>query len=163
MDTKMSTELALREGSLPRLITDAGTPAAKRFLDFFTARIPNDNTRNSYARAVAYFFAWCEHRGLTINQLEPHLVALYIKELGREVSKPTVKQHLAAIRMLFDWLNTGQIAPTNPAASARAPTYVTKKGKTPVVSGEDVRELIDGTDSTTIAGLRHRASSGAML
>lgn len=159
----MSTDLTLVGSPLPRLITDAGRPAAKRFLDFFTARIPNDNTRAAYARAVAYFCFWCEARGLTIDQLEPHLVALYIKELGRQVAKPTVKQHLAAIRMLFDWLVTGQIVPTNPAAAVRAPAYVVKKGKTPVLSGEEVRELLDSIDTRTIAGLRDRALIGVML
>ena len=159
----MTTDLTLIGGSLPRLITDAGRPAVKRFLDFFTARIPNDNTRRAYATAVSRFCLWCEHRGLAINQLEPHLVALYIKELGRDASKPTVKQHLSAIRMLFDWLVTGQIVPVNPAAAVRAPTYVIKKGKTPVLNGEEVRQLIDAIDTRTIAGLRDRALIGVML
>ena len=36
-------------------------------------------------------------------------VAAYIRELGKGFEKPTVKQHLAAIRMLFDWLVVGQV------------------------------------------------------
>lgn len=51
----MSSELALVGGPLPRLITDAGTPAAKRFLDFFTARIPNGNTRAAYVLGPTSF------------------------------------------------------------------------------------------------------------
>jgi integrase/recombinase XerC len=31
-----------------------------------------------------------------------------------------VKQQLAAVRMLFDWLITGQIVPVNPASAVRA-------------------------------------------
>ncbi len=103
----MTSALAVIGDSLPRLITAAGLPAAKRSLDFFTARIPNDNTRYAYAREVASFCNWCEDRGPTIEQLEPHLVALYIKELGRDVAKPTVKQHLAATTIacssIMDW------------------------------------------------------------
>ena len=55
----MGSDLTVIDGPLPRLITDAGTPASKRFLDFFTARIPNDNTRAAYARAVGSFCLWC--------------------------------------------------------------------------------------------------------
>ena len=33
----------------------------------------------------------------------------------KRILAPTVKQHLACIRMLFDWLVTGQIVPANPA------------------------------------------------
>jgi integrase/recombinase XerC len=48
----------------------------------------------------------------------PLHVAAYIEQLGRERSAPTVKQRLAAIRHLFDWLVTGQVMPVNPASSA---------------------------------------------
>jgi site-specific recombinase XerC len=46
-------------------------------------------------------------------------VAAYVEALGKDFEKPTVKQHLAAIRMLFDWLVTGQVVATNPAHSVR--------------------------------------------
>ncbi len=51
-------------------------------------------------------------------------IAAYIEQLGTVASKPTVKQHLAAIRMLFDWLVTGQVVPFNPAFSVRGPKHV---------------------------------------
>jgi hypothetical protein len=44
-----------------------------------------------------------------------------------------VKQQLAAVRMLFDWLITGQVAPSNPASAERGPTHVVKTGTTPVL------------------------------
>jgi site-specific recombinase XerD len=61
-------------------------------------------------------------------------VAAFIKDLQREFSAPTVKQHLAALRMLFDWLVTGHILDVNPAHAVRGPKYVVKKGKTPVLT-----------------------------
>jgi len=42
---------------------------------------------------------------------------------------PGVKQQLAAMRMLFDWLITGQIVPTNSAAVVRGPKRAFKTGK----------------------------------
>ena len=58
-------------------------------------------------------------------------------------SAPDVKQQLAAIRMLFDWLITGQVVPLNPAAAVRGPKHVVKTGKTPVLDGKEWRKLLD--------------------
>ena len=58
-------------------------------------------------------------------------------------STPTVKQHLASLRMLFDWLIIGQVIDANPAAAVRAAKHVVKKGKTPVLKADQARELLD--------------------
>ncbi|MDD3897166.1 MAG: tyrosine-type recombinase/integrase [Candidatus Peribacteraceae bacterium] len=149
--------------NLPPLITKAGERATCRFLEFFTVTIRNRNTREAYARAVWRFFTWCDDRGLTLSHVEPMLVSLYIEELAGVVSAPTVKQHLAAIRMLFDWLVTGQILPMNPAASVRGPKHVVKRGKTPVLIAEEARQLLDAIDPSAIAGLRDRAILSVMI
>src|SRR3954452_18085746 len=89
---------------LPRIIVEAGDRAARRFIEFFTATIRNRNTRLAYARAVTQFFDWCDqHQIGGIVDIEPVHVAAYIEGLQQLMSKPTVKQPLAAIRMLFDW------------------------------------------------------------
>src|SRR5882724_3268635 len=117
---------------LPASIARAGERAAWRFIEFFTANIRNRNTRAAYAEAVTQFFAWCEGRGLhSLEAIRPVHIATYI-ELHPGAA-PTVKQHLAAIRMLFDWLVTGQVVPMNPASSVRGPKYVVHRGKTPVL------------------------------
>ena len=90
-------------------------------------------------------------------------MAAYIEELGRRVAKPTVKQQLAAIRMLFDWLVLGQIVPSNPASVVRGPKHVVRKGKTPVLTAEEARELLDAIDTSTAVGLRDRAVIGLMV
>ena len=56
--------------------------------------------------------------------------------------------------MLFDWLITGQVLPTNPAAAVRGPKHVVKTGKTPVLEGAEWRKLLDSIPATT---LRDRA------
>src|SRR4051812_42691258 len=63
-----------------------------------------------------------------------------------EFSPPTVKQHLAALRMLFDWLVTGHVLDVNPAHAVRGPKYVVKKGKTPVLAADEARELLDSIE-----------------
>jgi site-specific recombinase XerD len=146
---------------LPAVITGAGESASRRFVEFFTANIRNKNTRMAYMRALGPFLSWCEARGLSLRDIQPVHVAAYIEQ--HTGSPPTVKQHLAAIRMLFEWLVTGQIMPTNPASSVRGPKYVVKKGKTPVLTAEQARQLLDSIDTGNIVGLRDRALIGVMV
>jgi site-specific recombinase XerD len=155
--------VASRDGILaPRVIAAAGDKAACRFL-FFAATICNKNTRMAYYRAAERFFAWCNHHKIgEIADIEPLHVAAYVEALGKDFEKPTVKQHLAAIRMLFDWLVTGQVVATNPAHSVRGPKQVVKTGKTTVLTGEQARELLDSIDTSTVVGLRDRALISAM-
>lgn len=105
--------------SLPPVIARAGEDATRRFVEFFTANIRNKNTRKAYVRALVDFLDWCEARGVELRDIRPVVVAAYIE--GHRGSKPTVKQHLAAIRMMFDYLVTGQVMPVNPASSVRGP------------------------------------------
>jgi site-specific recombinase XerD len=143
-------------GSLPDIIGRSGEAAAWRFIEFFAATIRNRDTRAAYAHAVAQFFAWCESHGVTkLEQVKPVVIAAYIET--HPGAAPTVKQHLAAIKMLFDFLVTGQIVPMNPAASVRGPTHVVKKGKTSVLSAEEMRTLLDSINIDALIGLRDRA------
>ena len=138
------------------------TPSRK-FAEFFTANIRNRNTRQAYARAARRFFAWCEDHRHRLEQIEPMLVAAYIEELGQSLDGPSVKQHLAAIRMLFDYLVVGQVIKMNPAAAVRGPKHVVTKGKTPVLTPEEAHELFDSIAPATIADLRDRALIGVMV
>ena len=182
---RMTTDLVVVPGNsvqlytpptivLPSTIVNAGTDAMRRFMEFFTAENENPNTRAAYGQAIRQFFDWCQLNGLTLETLEPIMIATYKEGLGRRVSVPTVKQHLAAIRKLFDYLVTGQIMKNNPAASVRGPKYAVKKGKTPVLTAEQARELLDSieinvTDELTsvenpaLVGLRDRALIGVMI
>ena len=156
------TELAPRAALvLPRLIVDAGPVAVARFLEFFAARIANRRTRAAYGRAVGQFLAWCAARGLALTAVSPLHVAAYIRT--HPGSAPTVKQHLAAIRMLGDWLVVSQVLPVNPAAAVRGPTHVVTKGATPVLSPAEARRLLEAIDTGTLAGLRDRALVSVML
>jgi len=154
---------AIIAGQLPKLFVDAGDQACRRFIEFFTANIRNRNTREAYARAVLRFADWCEHHELRLEQLSPPLVAAYIEEISASHSAPTVKQHLAAVRMLFDYLVVGQALPLNPASSVRGPRHVVTRGKTPVLSADQARQLLDAIDISTIAGLRDRALIAIMV
>ena len=149
---------------LPALVTVSGDRAGIRFLEFFAANIRNPHTRRAYGRAVGEFLAWCGSVGVaSLAAVQPLRVASWIESQGREVSAPTVKQQLAALRHLFDWLVTGQVVPVNPAASVRGPSHVVRSGKTAVLEPEEARRLLNIIDAATTAGLRDRALISLMV
>src|SRR5690349_17259025 len=90
------------------------------------------------------FTAWCEARGIQeLAAVEPSHIAAFIKQLQGKLAPPTVKQHLAALRMLFDWLVIGHVIDVNPAHAVHGPKYVVRKGKTSVLRAEEARELLE--------------------
>lgn len=176
------------EESFPTFFRGAPRHAGERLADFFAANIRNANTRAAYLQAVIQFLEWSEGHDFTLREMTPFRVAAYVEHLAKRpdeervhnrasargkaftvtnyrtaLAAPSVKQHLAAIRMLFDWLVVGQVIPMNPASSVRGPTHVVKKGKTPVLMAEEARVLLDSIDTSTVVGLRDRALIGIMV
>ena len=149
--------------ALPALFApDAKT--AERVVEFFTAQIRNPNTRKAYSRATGDFAAWCADLGIdSLGSVRPVHVAAYVESLQKKIAAPSVKLHLAALRMLFDWLVVGQIVPVNPAASVRGPKHVVKKGKTPVLSADEARAMLDAGNAGSVIGLRDRALISLMV
>jgi site-specific recombinase XerD len=125
------------------------------------------------------FAEWCDARGIgRLADVHPFHVAAFVKELEGEFKPPTVKQHLAALRMLFDWLVVGHVLDVNPAHAVRCPKYVVKKGKTPVLTADEARVLLDSikivrntgrrpseaeSKEPHLVGLRDRALIGVMV
>ena len=148
---------------LPAVIDQAGERARRRFVEFFTAEVRNPHTRKAYARAAGRFLSWCERRSLSLEQLEPFLVASYVEELAADVAAASVKQHLAALRMLFDYLVVGQILSHNPADAVRGPRLVIRTGKTPVLQEDEPRQLLDSIAGEDLLDLRDKALLSVML
>lgn len=149
-------------GQFPALIAHMGAKGKKRFTTFFTDNIRNKNTREAYFRATFRFFEWCESLGLEISDVESFHVSTYIELLMQEKSKSSVKQALAAIRMLFDWLIVGQVVESNPAHAVRGPKHVVTEGLTPILDADQMKLLLDSIDTTSVVGLRDRALIGVM-
>src|ERR1017187_3677552 len=145
--TALTQPVAKHALVLPVLVANAGYRAALRFVEFFTVTTRNNNTRAAYARAAADSLGWCKEQGMdALARVQPVHVAAYIELLQGRRSAPTVKQHLACIRMLFDWLVIGQVMPTNPVHSVRGPRHSVTKGVTPVLSSEEATALLTGMD-----------------
>ncbi len=149
--------------TVPAAVADAGEAAARRYVDFFAAQIRNPNTRVAYARAASDFFGWYEQHGLALAVVQPVHIAAWVEGLFRELSAPSVKQRLAAVRMLFDWLVVGQVVPNNPAARVRGPKHSAAKGKTQMPTREEAKALLAGIPTDNLVGLRDRALIGTLL
>src|SRR5260221_8954266 len=107
---------------VPALSAVAGERASMRFLEFFAANIRNPHTRPAYYRAAEEFLAWCASVGVpSITAVQPVHVATWIEASAHKLAAPSVKQRLAALRHLFDWLVNGQVVPVNPAHTVRGP------------------------------------------
>src|SRR5246127_4098560 len=166
-DTKNELIIAPSSDLLPAPLFAPTRKAAKRFLEFFTAQINNAHTRRAYVNATRRFADWCASKNLPEPaQVEPFHVAAFVHDLQDELSPPSVKQHLAAIRMLFDWLVTGHVIDSNPAHSVRGPRHTVKKAHAlresiPITKkpGNDP----EAADQPDLLGLRDRALIGMMV
>ena len=167
-------EAATRRGTLtivirsfapmvPALVAAAGERAGMRFLEFFAANIRNPHTRRAYAGPAGISGLVRRCRCAVDRRRTAGACGGVDRGRTRELAAPSVKQRLAAIRHLFDWLVTGQVVPVNPAGSVRGPRHVVTCGQTPVLDPAEARALLDSLDVSTHAGLRDRALIGLMV
>ncbi|MBV9508733.1 MAG: tyrosine-type recombinase/integrase [Caulobacteraceae bacterium] len=149
---------------MPSIVADTHARAAERFIEFFAATIRNANTRAAYMNAVADFlrFEPVAHLGSLAEVRSIH-VSAYVESLGDRFAPQTVKQRLAALRGLFDWLARHGVLDTNPAAPVRGPAYTYKRGKTPILTAAEAKRLIGSIETDTLVGLRDRALIATMV
>ncbi len=156
-----STLVQMSEGSLPVLVSQQGAKASYSFVEFFTNNLANDNTREAYARACYRFLEWCDTSGFTLETVHPVAVAAYFKQ--HPLSAPSVKQHLAAVKGLFDWFVVQGVVSYNPAASVKGPKYSVRKGKTPVLTPEETKQLLESVQGDNAKDLRDKAMLGVLF
>jgi hypothetical protein len=70
-------------------------------------------------QAAAQFFAWCEEYQLQLRTIRALHVSAYIET--KPLTAPSIKQHLAALRGLFNWLVIKQVVADNPALFVKGP------------------------------------------
>src|SRR5271170_2061008 len=131
---------------VPGIIADAGAKASEHFLEFFAATIRNKNTRAAYVQAAAQFFAWCDDYQLQLSTIRPLHVSAYIET--KPLTAPSVKQHLAALRGLFNWLVIKQVVPDNPALFVKGPKFSRQIGVTPILEPGQMRMLLNSIPVT---------------
>jgi integrase/recombinase XerC len=149
---------------VPAIVADTHPDAGERFLEFFAATIRNANTRAAYMNAVADFLRFPPIADLeSLSEIRSIHVSAYIEHAGGRFAPQTVKQRLAALRSLFDWLARHGVLDGNPAAPVRGPAYTLKRGKTPILAAAEAKRLIESIEGDTLVGLRDRALIAVMV
>ena len=69
----------------------------------------------------------------------------------REASRPTVKQGLAGVRRLFDWLTVRQVVSSSPAVAVRGPKQTVRRGTTPILSTAECRRFLQSIPVETLS------------
>src|SRR5467141_1578066 len=162
-DSELAVVVAPQTFPTPILIERASPSTRKRFFEFFTVPIRNANTRAAYYRAIQQFLAWCERAGYEhLEDIEPITVAAYIEMLQRQAAAPTVKQHMAAIRMMFSWLTEKGVLAMNSAREVKTERFSRTEGKTPAFVEGEVQKLLNAVEISTHTGLRDRAVLGVL-
>jgi hypothetical protein len=78
----------LGQAEAPAIVQAAGGNACFAYDEFFSG-IDSPHTERAYRNAVHRFLAWCEERGLALNQVRPSDVGDYIKKLAKETGEPS--------------------------------------------------------------------------
>jgi site-specific recombinase XerD len=91
------------------------------------------------------------------------LVRTYRKAVRiRVAGPPTVKQHMAAIRVLFSWLTEKGVLAMNPAREVKTERFSRTEGKKPAFVEREVQTLLNAVETSTHTGLRDRALLGTL-
>lgn len=150
----------------PSVLATASRGALFAILEFFKVKLRNDNTRRAYLYAAEEFLLYVSRTspGIELEGILSLHIAAWVDAMEKAgLASPSIKQRLAAVRMLFRALVEGQFLKSSPAAHVRGPKLVVKEGKTPVLSAVEARTLLDSFDAVTLPGLRDRAMVAAML
>lgn len=149
----------------PIAVANASPKAHYAILQFFAAEIDNPRTRRAYLRGAEDFFAFAAPcpGGDRLETLTSLHVAAWMEDMkARGLAVPTRKLRLSGLRMLFQALLREQVLAANPAAAVKGPKHSAGCGKTPVLAGDEMQQLLNAIDTNTLIGLRDRALIGAM-
>jgi site-specific recombinase XerD len=169
-ETRKEKASAVFEAKLPPLIGEADPEVQERFLEFFAAQIRNENTRKAYGRAVGQFLRWAhrqgpkrqeaDRQGFSLKGITPMVVSAYVEQMDK--APATIKQHLSALRQLFDWLQSGGVLKSNPAEPVKGPKHIQREGSTPILTAEEARDFIEDLPTSSVKDKRDKAIIGIL-
>ena len=137
------------------------TKTAETFLELLGARVRNPNTRSAYRVAWRLFLAFCSARQLELEKVKAYHVGAWLDQ--HPGSKSTQRQHLAALRLLFDSLLIRGVVEYNPAARAKPPKLVRESSRTPVFEPAEIAAFLASIKPNTLKGIRDKAIFSVLL
>lgn len=157
------TELNRQGEWLPPAALAQSSACFEGLQEFLLLRLPNANTRQTYASACAALLQWASTQSLSIEALRPVHIAAYAHFLARRLAPTSVAVHLTAIRRMYGWLVERQLLAGNPAAAMRSPRRIVHSGATPALSPAEVAKLYASFRDSHPHDVRDRALISLML
>lgn len=163
----VSDSKGLVAGSGKRLLTAsefqflADVPAE---MEWF-ANITNANTRRAYRHDVHDFMEFAGIKEpVELRQVKrSHLIAWRKQLEARALEAATIRRKLSAISSLFDFLCESNAVAYNPADGVKRPNLGANEGKSPSLSDERAKAILEAPAPDTLKGIRDRAILSALL
>ena len=134
---------------------------AETFLNILEGRIRNPNTRSAYKVAWRSFIAFCSEYKLDLECVKPYHFGLWLKRHPGGVA--TQRQHLAAVRLLFDHLLEQGLVDLNPAARAKPPRLERESSHTPVFEEDEIKAFLGAIKLESLMDIRDKALFSVLL
>jgi integrase/recombinase XerD len=153
--------LAASVTQLPHTVELAGAQGKFAWEEFFSGQIRNKHTRAVYLYAVKRFLAWIEPQEPELSRITPGMVGRYFDQLALAV--PSKKLHMSAIRGFFDVMVQRHVCFLNPALSVRMERYSVIEGRTPEITTDQARALLQSIDLNSPADYRDKALIATLI
>lgn len=147
---------------LPNSVADEGAQGKFAWDEFFSGQIRNIHTRKAYLHAVRTFLSWIEPIEPKLASITPGMVGNYFDQMD-SLSAPSKKLHMSAIRGFFDCLVLRHVCLLNPALSVRTERYSVMEGKTPEITSDQARKLLNSIKPNTQADIRDKAILSTLI
>ena len=128
---------------------------AETLLNILMGHVPNENTRSAYKAAWCSFFKFCSKHNLELDRVKPYHVGQWRESHPGSVA--TQRQHLAALRLLYDHLLERGLVELNPAARVKAPRLQQESSHTPVFEEEEMKVFLGAINLDSLSGIRDKA------
>src|ERR1700745_4208511 len=163
VSSQTETQATPIESTHPVWITSESNrdKTAETFLELLGARVRNPNTRSAYRASWCSFLAFCSVRQLELENVKAYHVGSWLDQ--HPGSRSTQRQHLAAVRLLFDSLMMRGVVEYNPAARARPPRLVRESSHTPVFEEGEIVAFLDSISLDSLKDIRDKAIFSVLL
>src|SRR5208282_2163087 len=144
---------------LPGTSESKRVKTAETLLNILEGRIRNKSTRSAYKTAWRSFFEFCSEYKLELDRVKPYHFGLWLKRHTGSVA--THRQHLAAVRLLFDHLLEKGVVDTNPAARAKPPRL--ERESAPVFEQNEIKTFLEAIKGDSLIDKRDKALFAVLL
>jgi len=129
------------------------------------ANLSNEHTRRTYKMALQDFMQFTGIRKPEEFRLvtRAHIIAFRNELKARDLSGSTIRNKLASISSLFEYLCDKNAVTHNPVKGTKRPPVESYEGKSPALGDHQARELLNSPDTTTLKGRRDKAILAVLL